>query len=248
MIISDTKNFVFFHNPKSAGSTIHHLLLPFQSPQTDLNYYESNTCLLEYSNQIIWRGHLTFKQLYNLEIYNQVKDYIKFCFVRNPYDRAYSSFLQHKAGICGHKDLKQVLLCQSIKLGFNSYIQLFLEKKQIENNVLYHAFMPQHLYMSLNEKETLNHIGYIEKFDDDLKTICDIINVNCNDIVYKNIKQNPKSPCDPHNMNTRDYKYLDKYEKQTIITINELYAKDFELLGYEMLDANSFPECLEKLK
>lgn len=245
MIISDSKKFVFFHNPKSAGSTIHHLLIPFQSQRTELNFYESNTVLLKNTKHIIWRGHITFKQLYNLEIYNIIKDYIKFCFVRNPYDRAYSSFLQHKAGICGHRDMKQVLLCQSINLGFNSYVQLFLDKKQIENNVLYHAFIPQHLYMSLNGINTPDFIGYVEQFDSHLRKICDKINIDCNEIVYRNIKNKPKPPSSPHNMQMADYKYLDKFEKQTIVTINELYAKDFELLGYKMLNANDFPDFID---
>lgn len=219
---------------------MHYALLPYQSADAALNYHTSEPCWIKHSQHLIWRGHITFKQLSKLEIYESIKSYSKFCFVRNPYDRTYSAFLHHRGAICGQGLLKQELLCKSANLGFNHYVQYFLDRKNIENNILYHHFIPQHLYAFSEGVSMLEFVGHVERFDEDIKKVCLVLGLDDVRIENKKIVTTAAPPCNPGGMHWNDYKYIDKYERRAVEVVNELYAGDFEFFGYQRLNPEEF--------
>ena len=244
MIISDQKKFIFFHNAKAAGSTLHHALLPFQSERPEFDFHSSDPFVVEHTQQLIWRGHITAAQLQGYEFFPSIRDYFKFCFVRNPYDRTYSAYLQHKAGICGSRQLAQPLLCQQIKQGFNFYIQNYLARKHVENNVLYHTFIPQSLYAYPDGERFVDFIGYAERFDLDVRALSSELDLGEFSPESRNIRSAPRSSCDPHEMQLSDYKYLDMYDSNSIAVVNAIYADDFENFGFRKLRPQMFPQAI----
>jgi chondroitin 4-sulfotransferase 11 len=71
MIISDTKKFIFCHIPKNAGRSITKILRPYKTRQ--------------------WGSHRTFEKLREI-MPKEVKEYYKFCVIRNPWDRTVSNY------------------------------------------------------------------------------------------------------------------------------------------------------------
>ena len=90
MFISQSHNFVFIHVPKTAGSTIH---VHFK------DYY--GLVGVQRADPAPNAHHMTAKEM--ISKHPECKEYFKFAFVRNPYDRllsAYSEFTQmeHRRG------------------------------------------------------------------------------------------------------------------------------------------------------
>ena len=84
------KGLVFVHIPKVAGTSIENAL-GLDDP-TETNYHKYTGWDPIYS---IWMQHATLSQIH--EYWRSiVKDYFKFTFVRNPYDRAVSDWLWFK--------------------------------------------------------------------------------------------------------------------------------------------------------
>jgi len=93
----------------------------------------------------------------------------------------------------------------------------------------------------------LDLVGYTERFDEDFKKISAILNIEQVQIENKKVLTEPKAPCDPQNMTRSDYKYLDRYDRKSIETVNELYADDFHHFGYQMLSPSDFPEKMNDM-
>ena len=98
MFISDTHKFIFIHIPKTAGSTVDKRL----SLQGIINDNSAKCFVWDYitkkkgcfdkkQNTIIQPYHLSYREI-GLST-EQKKKFFTFSFVRNPYDRFYSSIL-----------------------------------------------------------------------------------------------------------------------------------------------------------
>lgn len=96
MIISESKKFLFFHIPKTAGQSISRGLLPFtdNTMKTFLSKFYSPTRTHNFLNY----NHIN--QTIALDIYPELKDicqdFFEFVFVRNPYTRVLSMYGQMK--------------------------------------------------------------------------------------------------------------------------------------------------------
>lgn len=91
MIISDTAKFVFIHNPKAGGMAFRTALAQYD---TRCNaFFEWKTV----GDQQIDMAHITPYQLHRFyrDTFDQIRDYYRFGFVRNPYDRYLSAVSQH---------------------------------------------------------------------------------------------------------------------------------------------------------
>ena len=86
MIISHDYKFIFFEVNKTGTSTLHARLSKFND-FLDLERPTFN----EELNKTLSR-HITISDLSRLSIYDRCKDYFKFCFVRNPYDKMVSRY------------------------------------------------------------------------------------------------------------------------------------------------------------
>lgn len=76
---------------------------------------------------------------------------------------------------------------------------------------------------------TPNFIGYEETFDKDFKFIRDKFGINTpiknNNIINKRVGNSY-------------YKYIKKFDKETINFVNKFYKKDFEMFNYTMININ----------
>ena len=77
MFVSEQNKFIFFHIPKTAGTSIH------VSLKARFNQYQLDP--LPPAHHIQPKEYLYFNE--------NKKDFFKFCFVRNPYERVVSAFL-----------------------------------------------------------------------------------------------------------------------------------------------------------
>ena len=73
----------------------------------------------------------------------------------------------------------------------------------------------------------MDFIGKEETFDKDFKRLCSRIGVSPK-IRSKNVINDRKSG--------EKYKYLDKYDQETLSFVNHVYKKDFEEFGYEVIE------------
>lgn len=224
MIISDEKKFIFFHIPKCAGTSIRSVLKAYDS--TDSYYWGSR--YLEKLNRLVDMAHITYEIATKILKHETLEKYFKFCFVREPYDRLYSAFLEHKA----HNPDKHIL-----EENFNLYMQKNLNEENIHNNIRYVHFTPMYYYTHYKQNRAVDFIGTIENLKQDFQAISKRINLKNIKLEHKNVKGDNKI----HTENWT-YKYLDKFEAKTINLINKLYAKDFEYFNYKMLDPKNFKE------
>ncbi|WP_052249079.1 sulfotransferase family 2 domain-containing protein [Leisingera sp. ANG-Vp] len=93
MIVSDTEKFVFIHNPKCGGMSCHNALLKYDT--RDNLFFEWRP--VHGTDKILDMAHIIPFQLRRFfpKAFAEVQDYVKFTFVRDPYQRYLSAVSQH---------------------------------------------------------------------------------------------------------------------------------------------------------
>ncbi|MAF84524.1 MAG: hypothetical protein CL797_10535 [Chromatiales bacterium] len=244
MIICDSRNFIFFHNPKACGSTVEKTLKIYKEDNlTDAFIYDS------ISNCLVWENELTYSQFINRPDLNKKTKYFKFTFVRNPYDRIFSGYCHSIAWGDIGKIFFSDFIYQTLKLGNILYkspdlVEYLKHHKKSMQAVIYPPLCAN--WTHLNCENMMDFIGYTERFETDFNKVCEFLEIGDIKIMNAHVRSNPKPECDPHNMKYSDYKYLDNYNRRSIDIVNEVYAKDFEYFGYQMLDPKDFPELISE--
>ncbi|GAF04945.1 sulfotransferase family 2 domain-containing protein [Saccharicrinis fermentans] len=159
-------------------------------------------------------GHYTVKDYQNIYKPSTLKKYFKFTIVRNPYDRLFSAYTFLKKGGFNKKDAEWV---NNNLRDIHSYEQFVKEWLTTEHAYTKNHFTPQYEYLINNNGDIgVDFIGKLETIDEDFLTICNKIGVK-RELVHAN-KTGP-----------REKVVLDTEMKKMI---QEVYAKDFELLNY----------------
>lgn len=162
-------------------------------------------------------------------------DYYKISWVRNPYDRLYSGFLQKHWRVVVRKDQLDASDAKYVLQGWDSWLEDFAVPHYIkygdESN---RGSVCCHNWTHLNGKKYVDYIGKVENMNSETEKICDHLGIEVDLNKTGNVKTKFKK-VDPLNMNISDYKYIDKYAERQIKLVNQVYAKDFELFGYKTL-------------
>jgi|10_taG_2_1085330.scaffolds.fasta_scaffold14750_2 hypothetical protein len=200
MLISQPHKFVFVHVPKTAGSAIHiHLK----------DHYKLKG--RERADPPPEIHHMGAKEL--LSQYSECKEYFKFAFVRNPYDRflsAYSEFtqLEHREGY--HLDI--------FKYKDFSHFCVELHNSEWIKDV---HFRPQHEFLYDGDDCLVDFVGRYENLEEDWNHALQTVGIPA--ITLSTI---------PRHRKTRHAHWSAHYLPRTKRAIKECYARDFELFGY----------------
>lgn len=200
MIINHKYKFIFIHIQKTAGTSITNSLYGIEGTE---NLHHSHS------------------MLNSIDI-NEFKDYFKFCFVRNPFDRLLSWYnMILKKGL--HNDWSNYILKNSTN--FSEFLNLqdvILEKNPLELQSL--VDYPKSL--------TFNQLDYVT---DNLGRIqCDFFgrfeNIN-QDFEYLSEKLNIK--LELNHLNKFEHKlYKEYYNDKDVKIVENLYKKDLEYFKY----------------
>ena len=219
-------NLLLIHIPKTGGSSLE---IYFSIKYKILLNHESlrsETILECFNNRSL--QHFTFQDIinYNNSFYNiDFNDLKILTIVRNPYDRVVSDLFWNK--LITINSTKEEIYDELL----NSYFNKYKENKDIYDNHV----TPQYLYLLDNNNELLKDIII-------LKT--ENLNNQMIDLGYKDFNF--------HSLNSRvDKRDIRKFlNNMSIQLINNFYAKDFEIFGYDKIKINKdeYKEELLKFK
>lgn len=221
MYIDEDKKFIFFHVPKTGGKTIKSILNSYCIKTYNQNMYTLMTIFFN-KNSLpdTTFYHMSFSKLTEILPEYNWDTYTKFCFIRNPYTRLYSHWLE----ACQNNGASSISKAALNTNGnFNKFVQQLMEEE------IRHAFHVNYFYTHHKKQPIMDFIGRFETYENDLKEIFRII-----DIPYMPIHANKRG----------DNDYLKFYTANSIRIVNQYAAKSFEVFGYEMLDSKDFPEEL----
>lgn len=187
---------IFIHIPKTAGSSI-------LAAISDNDYY---------------RDHCDYS-VYLRASPERFRQYLKFCFVRNPFDRLVSTFRYLASGGNQMDDLTFKSQFDQQGIGFERFVLDFLNQDNIYAHTL---FKPQHHYIfNFNHEVMVDYIGRYENLTEGYTEVMQRLGVTS---ALPTINRTPGQ-----RTSLKEY-----YSKPEVIDkVLQLYRLDFELLGYD---------------
>lgn len=181
---------IFIHVPKCAGSSVKKSLFPQRT----------------HGHMPLWFYERHFPEFF--------ASAYKFCFVRNPLDRAYSAYRYLRSNKSIERDLPAHQL--AMRYGsFDRFVQHWLCEENAHRQM---HFAPQWYFLcdSLGELR-MDFVGRQETMADDFREVCARLGVD--------------SGLDAVNVSAERPRTLD-FEARTVDRIRRVYERDYELLGY----------------
>lgn len=206
MIICDEKKFIFIHVPKTSGTAMSNTIIKKYPNSEQLSNVEKSG-----ENKGIDKMHLYNEVISKYIDEYKLSNYIKFCIVRNPYDKLYSAwnYLKDRYQYKNVNEFVKHELCETFIYG--------KEMKELDARVHYR---PQFTFIyNNNQDKYVDNILKYENLNKDISNLNKQYNLN---ILEYGKNQNEKS-------------YIKHFNKESINKINNLYRKDFMLLQYDMI-------------
>lgn len=238
MIISYKRRFVILSSWKAASSTLGLRFGSYnESPYP--GFFNFNPHL----NRVVHQ-HLTLAD-FRLLPESQL-GYTTAAFVRNPYDRAYSGFLQLQRDIAEQPTavfpsewIRELVIAQlnenarrltAAEYDFNRWI-LTLPEYEIHEagrntNMPLH---PANYWTHVAGQQRVDFVGKVENFEDEVERLCGLIGIP---IPAKESANVTGGLPDPSLLN---YRYVSRMNRASIDRINHLFADDFVTFGYEQV-------------
>ncbi len=206
MLISDSHQFVFVHVRKAAGTSLRQILEQVSLPKNNQLWNKllsRNGFPIDY-HQYSFRKHDPLITAEKSMPSNKFKQYFKFAFVRNPWDRLVSEFEYIKTQ-SSHSRHKKLMV-----MTFEQYIEYQAKRSA--------AFQ----YDALAKKDGtlgMDYIGRFEQLHDSLAEISGQIKLDCTQI--------------PHINKLKKAPYQSYYTDQTAEQVAQLWSKDIETFAYQ---------------
>lgn len=205
MIISGLHKFIFVAIPKTGTHAVRRALREHLGPQ-DLEqvglFVNKRFPIPDLAR--LGHGHLSLQQVRPYLKPDAFDSYLKFAFVRNPFDRfvSYCAFVTRDDGEFG-RDPKRVM-------------REILEQPPSDHIL----FQPQHSFISGSDGEPLtDEVGRVETMQASYDAICERIGI-------------PSARLERVNRSERrDYRHY--YDDALIEGVARLYARDLDLFGYQ---------------
>lgn len=217
MVLDWNKNLLFIHIPRTAGTTIEYLM---NIPLNSKNLYG-------WGSDHKAKQHFTAEKICTIIGETYFDKCFKFTIVRNPYDRMISEYYWDfrmssndphfiERGKLGYKS------GQTFKQFLES-ISIIVKEKKYDENLFFDHFRPQYEFVSINDKICVNEVGKFENISEYVKSL-----IKNHDFDENKLRHHNKGN---YNKNINHYD-----DPVCIKIINELYAKDFELFDYTLLN------------
>jgi hypothetical protein len=240
MIISHSKKFIMFLPWKTASQTMAERLSGFNE-STYNRFFNFNP----YLNRVIHQ-HLTCADFLGLP--EAQHGYFLASFVRNPYDRVYSGFIQLKRDIAHQPNLKfhkpwvrDLVMSQlnenhemlkKANHDFDDWVDLLEEHQVYEQgrntNLPLH---PAHYWTHIAGSQFVDFIGKVETFESDIGTFGDLVGIVDLPKTNSNVTELDAQSTD----GPKGYRYADRMRPSSIRKINALFERDFELFDYQKI-------------
>lgn len=188
---------IFIHIPKSAGISINKSL---------------------FGN--LGGGHASIDWYIRKYGASTVKQYFKFTFVRNPWDRLYSAFYFLQQGGINEEDkafynnhLKHIST-------FELFVMEWLTPEKLQ---AYWHFMPQYQFITAKqnrEKILVDFVGRYERLEDDFAYLAKKLNLQNKNLLKVNSSQGKKN------------NYREAYTNEMVEKVSILYAEDIKFFNY----------------
>ncbi len=168
MVISDTKKFIFLHNPKTAGSALRKELITRYDTRNNFYWGLVRTDAI---NIRVDKAHMSmdiFRVLYPQD-YELLEKYFVFSFTRNPFDRYVSSFFEY---IKHHR--KDINLAEKTVGDILEMLTEFtnaIDREAIAQKTMFRHFIPQHKIIYDGLKCKSDFTGKIETIEADFAKI-----------------------------------------------------------------------------
>jgi hypothetical protein len=206
MIVSRKHRFIFVAVPKTGTHSVRQALRSHMG-QDDMEqarlFVEKEFPIPELA--ALKHGHLSFEQVSPFLGEEDFGNYLKFAFVRNPFDRfiSYCSFATSRQGSFD-RDPKGVM-------------RHFLFEQPPHNHII---FRPQHSFLTGPDGELQTDIlGKVETMQASYDAIAEHLGI-------------ATTPLDHANRSRRG-NYREYYDQETIDGVAKIYARDLELFGYD---------------
>jgi hypothetical protein len=218
MVISHRHRYLYFVVPKCASSTVRESLRDLTDeghPVTD-------------SPQ-----HVPLRRFLASEHAALLGRYFAFTFVRNPYDRLYSGFLQDLKAASAYPKWMPVKkpIFDLIGADFNRYMRDYVQSADLAADWEWICFCPMHEFVYLDGVCRLDWIGRAEDVEGGLTELSRRLGVSIPKSADVNVTSEYRGRL----------KHLGMYERATVELVNDRYRDDFRLFGYEPLDPADFP-------
>lgn len=213
---------MFLHNPKAAGSSIRSALAKYDDRD---NYYwdhEDNVRL----SRVVDKAHITLDDFSVYPDAPLIEDYFVFGFVRNPYSRVYSAFLEKNSQWGVTEDVD-----------FNQFVQTELNEINIRFDWNFVHFCPQFYFFYRGGKCQADFIGRFESLKRDYPRAMNLAHLDVDaDLPYLNRRTTDAGVSAD---GAQLHEYLDKYDANSLNVVNRLYDRDFVYFGYDKYCAES---------
>ena len=171
-------------------------------------------------------GHDSLQQFYQRDS-AVLTDYYKWCFVRNPWDRAVSAHVRCTGRIqpinpkwndfgtwlrAWYKYKNVIKNLDYLDWGYMPRIEEFTGSMKIH-------FFPQSPLLKINGEIKMDFIGKFESMEEDFQHVCDTLEVQ-GDLGHKNARRNPTP-------------YQEYYTDELIEIVADLYEEDIVEFGYK---------------
>jgi hypothetical protein len=239
MIISHARKFAIFAPWKTASSTVDARFGDMnESPYSRFYYFSPHL------NRVTHQ-HVTCAEFEAMP--ESRLGYATVAFTRNPYDRVYSGFIQVQRDI-----VRQSAVGYPTRwIGELVMRQLDANRRQLERanynvdewiaslaedqiyNVGHNTSLPlhpAHYWTHLAGSRHVSIIGRVETFEDDLESICDRLGVQPPERQNRNVSDSAAGAG-----GAGPYRHAGRMNARSIARINDLFADDFALLGYDRL-------------
>jgi hypothetical protein len=224
-MISHKYKCIFIHIPKCAGSSIRDFY--FDTPNLDWKTPNYELLYGWCPKRNMHLQHATSRQLLETELISEEvwNNYFKFTIVRNPWDRAYSSYLWIMKDRKIEDSFRNFILAEGL-------FKNILTNEYDMNNRSCHRW-DQTDFFNINGNHILDFVGHFESLQNDINLINNKLGIN------KSFKQHSNKS----NNRVKHYSFF--YDNENRKLIETLYDKDIKLLNYSFSNKKN---TLQKLR